>query len=87
MLMVEIFLALMEFEFDAVQAVAAGLVLCSIHVGQLEPVIMCCCHRTVLNLFVERLRVAVFHQHVNEELLWRLLIEPLASQAKSLGHW
>jgi hypothetical protein len=87
MLMVEIFLALMEFEFDAVQAVAAGLVLCSIHVGQLEPVIMCSYHRTVLNLFVERLRVAVFHQQVNEGLLWQLLTESLVIQVKNLRYW
>jgi hypothetical protein len=87
MLMVEISLELMGFEFDVVQAVAAGLVLYSIHVGQLEPVTMCCCQRTVPNLFVERLRVAVFHQQVNEGLLWQLLIESLVIQVKNLRYW
>ena len=68
-LMVEIFQGLMEFELDVLRAIAVGLVLYSIHVGQLEAVIKSCCRRMALNLFVERLRVEVFHQRLNEELL------------------
>jgi hypothetical protein len=77
----------MGFGFDVMLAIAAESVLYSIHVGQLEAVIMCCCQRTVPNLFVERLRVAVFHQQVNEGLLWQLLTESLVIQVKNLRYW
>jgi dissimilatory sulfite reductase (desulfoviridin) alpha/beta subunit len=68
--MVENFQVLKKYEHVVARVIAVELVWYSSRVEQLEAVIMSWFPRMGLTRFAERLRVGVFHQHVNEELLW-----------------
>jgi predicted class III extradiol MEMO1 family dioxygenase len=65
--MVEISRELKRYEHVVVRVIAVALVWYSSRVEQLEAVIKSCFPKMGWTRFVERSRVAVFHQHVSEE--------------------